>query len=244
MYNGFNVNGSSPQPGMNGGQDEFLRRLIAFLRDSGYTSLDGLLQQLLGGVPPGGGLDNGGGNNGGGFTGGGGFCLCGDVPVRMADGSVKPASEIRVHDLVLGYDPGIGNVPQEVFTTNSAAQTCKEVVFEGGSIRCSSTHNWFVEVDGQRQVVSTLGLVPDMQLITEDQTFVSVQHIGDAGHQVVYWWNCVPNQCYYAGGVLHHNASGPFSNGVVQVTKDGPVPWTGLTTRKEQTSGVETGGGS
>lgn len=243
MYNGFSV-GNGGQTQANGSQDDFLRKLIAFLRDSGYTSLDTLLQQILTGITPGGGGNggggNGGGNNGGG--GGGGFCLAGDVPVLMADGSAKPASEIRVHDLIMGFDPGIGNVPQEVFTTNSASQRCMTIAFEGGAIDASTTHNWFVVQGDHMAVVPTMRLQPGMQLIGEDQKPREIQSISEAGQKVVFWWNCVPNQCYYAGGVLHHNAYDPF--GVIPAITDGPLPGPGLTTRKEVTTGTQSGGSS
>ena len=242
--NGFDA-GQYGSSGQQMSMDDLMKRLLQYLRDTSYRGFDEFIRQLLStnpvGPPGGGGGGNGGGSGGGG--GGGGNCLTGDVPIRMADGSEKPARDIKVNDLIMGFDPGIGHVPQSVFTVTSASQECVLVEFEGGSIEASTTHNWFVIDDGKRKIVSTFALKVGMKLVGEDDLEHEVTALTPTKTQVVYWWNCLPNQCYFAGGVLHHNASDP--NGYLQPAwADKPYPYGGPTLGKEISTGVETGGGS
>lgn len=185
-------------------------------RQSAFAGLAGLLASL--GIVPGkGGLLGGG--NGGGSGGGGGFCLRWDTPISLPDGSMKLAKDVRPGDLIMGIDHQIGNTPQEVFSVNIALQKCYRVAFDGGEIYASGTHNWYVSDGNELELVSTLGLVPGMLLIRQDATYAAVESITEDAISEVFWWNCAPNHCYYAGGVLHHNSGG----GLQQVIKDDPV---------------------
>lgn len=203
--------------GGNAGISPQMKALLEKLKkQTAYQGFDGLLA-ALGLLNGGGGLLDGGVGGGGG--GGGGFCLRHDTPVLMADKSYRTASGIRPGDLIMGFDGGIGNVPQEVFTVTIANQKCFKVTFGDSVIYASSTHNWFVTDGDKLEIVATIGLVPGMLLIREDQTFIAIDSIEEDQVATVYWWNCSPNQNYYAGGVLHHNTDG----GLHQVIRDEPV---------------------
>lgn len=190
-----------------GGLSDLLRRQTAY-RGFDLGMLLQLLNSIIGGDNGGGGGGgNGGGNgsdNGGGSTG----CLCAGVLVHMADGSKKFACEIEVDDIVMGYDPAIGDVPQAVHTVQSSRQPCAWVTLEGedgiDEIEASLTHNWFT-IDGN--VVPTTKLEEGMELWGIGRKPLKVVSLSNAESQVVYWWNVTPNGNYYAGGVLHHNAS-------------------------------------
>lgn len=190
-------------PGGNG-LSELLRRQTAY-RGFDLGSLLQLLNSIIGdgGGGDGGNGDNGNGGNGGGGGGGGG-CLCADVLVTMADGSTKRAAEIKVDDLILGMDGDAGHSIQTVTTVNSSRQPCYDVLLSDGStIGASATHKWFTS----RGLMHTPSLEPNTELVQIDGEAVTVVSIVPIGSQVVHWWNCDPNHCYFAGGVLHHNAT-------------------------------------
>lgn len=208
--NGYQAPGPGQQPvtlGAAGSQDEFLRRLLAFLRDTGYMNLDQLLSRLLRG-PGNGDVGNtigdiGGGGGGGGGGQGGGGCLVGTTPVLMADRSTKLAEDIRVLDEIMGLDFELGPTPQSVNFTHSSVQPCYAVHVEGGEpIEASGSHRWFL---ANGELLTTLDLRSGMPLLSEGGKPVKVGVVEPMGPKVVYWWNCAPNACFYAGGVLHHN---------------------------------------
>lgn len=201
----------SPAPVTNalGGQDgggdllEQLKRMLS--RNTAYSPDDSFLA-FLRAI-----LDDGGGGGGGGGGGNSTGCLHGDTLVRMADGSEKPAREIVVEDLIMGYDFDLKQKrPQSVFTVQSSRQPCMVVGFSGAApdVIASVSHPW-MERDGD--VVFTPNLIPgETALIGEDGKPVFIEHLADAGSHIVYWWNCTMNHNYYAGGVLHHNEGGGF----------------------------------
>lgn len=187
-------------------QDPLEAFLTAIRRKSAYAGMgmDGLsLQQLIeiiGGGGGGGG--NGGGNGGGDDTVG---CLIGDVMVRMADGTEKRADEIRVDDEVMGFDFQHGSTPQTISCTNSSRQKCYRVTLSNGnSLVASSSHRWFIHKDNGHDVVLTEWIL-GKDLMDESGEPLEVVNLEEVGSHVVYWWNCDPNHCYFAGGVLHHN---------------------------------------
>lgn len=189
-----------PTPDSSSGLDpaiaDLLRRMTAF-RGGGMEGILAMLNNIIGN--DGGGGGNGGGNGNGNGSGAG--CLAGDVMVRMADGSEKPASEIRVDDQIIGLDMELGPTPQTVTCTNSSRQLCYRVEIEGlEAMTASSSHRWF----------TTRGLVvtPDLRVgesLVGEHGPVRVNEVMSVGIQIVHWWNCDPNHCYFAGGVLHHN---------------------------------------
>lgn len=174
---------------------DLLRRMTAF-RGGGMEGILALLNDVIGGGNDGGGFGGGGG-------GGGGGCLAGDVLVRMADGSEKRAEDIRVDDVIMGLDFDLGPTPQTVSCTNSSRQLCYMVTLSNGiHVEASSSHRWFGIGKG---LILTPHLECGQGLFGEDDEEVTVVEVVNTGVKVVHWWNCDPNHCYYAGGVLHHN---------------------------------------
>lgn len=203
--------------------NDLMKRLEKMLRDVGYNGGFGsLLRQLVGNnILPGRGGDQigGGGGGGNGGTGGGG-CLDGETMVAMADGTETPAYAIRVDDIVLGFDFDAGLTPQVVTVTNSSRQPCVTVTFENGrSVVASKTHNWFT-ASGIR---STMQIAPGDEVVSQTGTW-RIASIEDAGNRVVFWWNCDPNHCYFAGGVLHHNVTASQTKDPILVPGAGYQP--------------------
>lgn len=224
LFQALGTGGGSgaPAPASNGlggagsGGDDFLEQLKRMLsKNTAYTpdSLSALLRAIL---------DGGDGGNGGGGNGGlgGPGCLHGDTLVRMADGSEKPAREIVVEDLIMGYDFDLKqDRPQSVFTVQASRQPCFKVTLESGKeIVASASHIWFAENDdlGDEMAFSlfaTSMLKVHWRLISEGGDVDQIASIEDAGSHIVYWWNCTMNHNYYAGGVLHHNEGGGLGAG-------------------------------
>lgn len=210
-----------------GGPDMLTGLIDQIRRKAGYRGFDlGQLLQALQAIMIGPGDGGGTGGGGGGGGGGGAGCLHGDTLVRMADGSEKPARDIRVDDLILGLDFQLGDTPQTVTCTNSSRQVCYEMELEGGrKIVGSASHRWFLtgfetgptlrfEWNGHSVTVQTAdtilanletGGLGEWGCLGEDGESYKILSLTPVGSQVVYWWNCDPNHCYYAGGVLHHN---------------------------------------
>lgn len=186
---------------------ELLRRNTAF-RGFDLASLLSLLGDLNGGDLTNGGTVGNGNTNGDETTGG---CLDGDVLVHLANGSRKPAREVKVGDELAGPE---GSSQKVVFVASSI-QPCVSVRTKDAEIIASSTHPWLVWQDGALAKMPICLITPGMSLFREDGALVEIETIVPIGHGQVSWWEVEPDHVYFAGGYLHHNdglgLSGPGS---------------------------------
>lgn len=178
-----------------------LRRNSAFAGGGagGLGGLQAILDIILGGGGGGGGSTIGGGG------GGGGGCLAGYTLVETPDGFIK-AEDIKLGSVIMGIDENGEKKPQVVVKCfASINEPCIDVAIDTGegltALTASASHTW---------------MLPDYTFKRTDALKVGDEIYGGkiaamepVGEGPVYWWTCVPNHTYIAGGVLHHNAGGP-----------------------------------
>lgn len=91
-------------------------------------------------------------------------CLIGGQEIIMGDGSLKPISEVKIHDSVRTM---IGN--KEVKKTFSYTQesTFKLELETGEVIECTENHRFLTEVGGEFKWVRAIDLKPEMTILKQ-----------------------------------------------------------------------------
>jgi hypothetical protein len=76
-------------------------------------------------------------------------CTPAETPVLMADWTMKPISEVRVGDRIIGFEQGDLKARARIIeasvthTQSRLAQVCELVMESGRKVRCTADHRWF-----------------------------------------------------------------------------------------------------
>ena len=142
---------------------------------------------------------------GGGGGGGGGGCFAPETLVRMAGGSLKPISEVKVGDWVMSEDES-GNRLPNIVTETFVHEGGYDTLVVNGTLVVTPNHPMRASKGGVMGWYEMGELAVGDSLILEEAGTVVIESIEEGPVlPAVYNLEVFPTHTYFAGGYLVHN---------------------------------------